>query len=206
MKKVSYLLLSLLILPCLVLFSGCGETEEPPVLTALNESMITIDYTSTIYNGEEKKPAVTVKNSDGTKLAKSVTYAKGRKNVGTYKVTVKLTGADYTGTEVVTFKINPAKPTNVKLTKGKKQFKVSWKKPAKAYRSQIDGYEIRYATSKSGLEKAKAKKYSGKTLTNKTIKKLKSKKNYYVQVRTYNKIGKTTYVSEWTAAKKIKTK
>ena len=89
MKKVSYLLLSLLILPCLILFSGCGETEEPPVLTALNENMITIDYTSTIYNGEEKKPAVTVKIEDVVVEDTNYTVEyKNNINVGTAKVVV----------------------------------------------------------------------------------------------------------------------
>ena len=89
MKKVSYLLLSLLILPCLILFSGCGETEEPPVLTALNENMITIDYTSTIYNGEEKKPAVIVKIEDVVVEDTNYTVEyKNNINVGTAKVVV----------------------------------------------------------------------------------------------------------------------
>ncbi len=89
MRKVSYLLLSLLILPCLVLFSGCGENEDPPVLTQITESMIMLDYSSTMYNGQEKKPAVTVSlnGSEVDAAHYNVTY-KNNVNVGTAKVTV----------------------------------------------------------------------------------------------------------------------
>ncbi|MBQ2864079.1 MAG: hypothetical protein IJE91_01275 [Clostridia bacterium] len=88
-KKFSYLLLSLLILPCLVLFSGCGETE-PPVLTPLTESMITLDYTSTVYSGTEKTPAVTVRLDGQTVNADQYTVEyKNNINVGTARVIVK---------------------------------------------------------------------------------------------------------------------
>lgn len=40
----------------------------------------------------------------------------------------------------------------------------------------------------------------------KKLTKLKAKKRYYVRVRTYKKVGKTTYYSSWSGAKNIKTK
>ena len=36
--------------------------------------------------------------------------------------------------------------------------------------------------------------------------KLKSKKTYYVRVRTFKKVGKTKYVSKWSKAGNVKTK
>lgn len=55
--------------------------------------------------------------------------------------------------------------------------------------------------------------YSGKTVTvkgytktSKKISKLKKKKTYYVRVRTYKKVGKTTFYSTWSKTKHIKTK
>ena len=44
-----------------------------------------------------------------------------------------------------------------------------------------------------------------KTLS-KTVKKLKAKKKYYVQVRTYKTSGGKNYYSAWSAKKAIKTK
>lgn len=91
-----------------------------------------------------------------------------------------------------------------KLTKGKKQFKVTWKKV-----SSIDGYQIQYSTDKKFKKNVKtvtAKKSS----TSATVKKLKSSKTYYVRVRTYKtkKVnGKTTKVySSWSKVKSVKTK
>ena len=74
------------------------------------------------YNGKEQTPTVSVVNSYGTKLTKdkhyTVTYAKGRKNVGTYDVTVKMKG-NYTGKVTVTFAIKPTiKTAETVLTGG----------------------------------------------------------------------------------------
>ncbi len=49
-----------------------------------------------------------------------------------------------------------------------------------------------------------------KTVNNKTtkltIKGLKAKKKYYVRIRTYKKVGKKKYYSQWSKVKKITTK
>ena len=73
-----------------------------------------------------------------------------------------------------------------------------------AAKSGMSGYQYRYATTKSGLAKASVKTTSSKKVT---VKKLKSKKNYYVQVRTYKKTatGKKVY-SAWSKAKQVKVK
>ncbi|MCR4712119.1 MAG: cell wall-binding repeat-containing protein [Clostridia bacterium] len=63
------------------------------------------------YTGKAQKPAVTVKDGNMKLVADAdytVTYASGRKNAGTYKVTVKLQG-NYSGSATATFKIVPAK-------------------------------------------------------------------------------------------------
>ncbi len=65
------------------------------------------------------------------------------------------------------------------------------------------GYQIQYAVNKKFK---KAKKTTTKSLS-KTIKKLKSKKTYYVRVRTFNKVnGKNTYGKKWSKVKKVKVK
>ena len=92
-----------------------------------------------------------------------------------------------------------AKNTTCKLTAGTKKMTV-----AITAKSGMSGYQYRYATTKSGLAKASIKTTTSKKVT---VKKLKSKKNYYVQVRTYKKTatGKKVY-SAWSTAKKVKVK
>lgn len=102
---------------------------------------------------------------------------------------------------------NTAKKSSiVKLTKGKKNFKIKWKKVTGA-----KGYQVQYSTSKKFAKKGTVTKtYSGNKKFTKTIKKLKSKKTYYVRVRAYKtkKVnGKTIKLySGWSKSKSIKTK
>ena len=76
-----------------------------------------LSATSYTYNGKVKTPTVTVKDSAGNKLKKdtdyTIKYASGRKNAGTYKVTVTLKGK-YSGKKTLTFKIK--KVTSSKVT------------------------------------------------------------------------------------------
>lgn len=156
------------------------------------------------YNGKVKTPSVTVKDSAGKTLKKNtdytVTYASGRKNVGTYKVTVKMIGK-YSGTKTLTFKINPAKTTVSKLTAGKKSITVAITKKT----AQVTGYQIQCSTSKT-FSKATTKTISSYKTTKYTLKSLSAKKTYYVKVRTYKTVGKTKYYSGWSTYKYVKTK
>lgn len=78
-------------------------------------------------------------------------------------------------------------------------------------KSGVTGYQIQVSTS-SKFKKAKTKTYkvSKQKTTSKTIKSLKSKKKYYVRIRTYKTAkvnGKTTTkYSSWSAKKTIKVK
>lgn len=92
----------------------------------------------------------------------------------------------------------------LKVKKGKKSFKVSWKKASKANKKIISGYQIRYS-KKSSMTSSKYVKVS-KSSKGKKIKKLAKKTKYYVQVRNYMKKGGKTYYSKWSAKKKVKTK
>ena len=91
-------------------------------------------------------------------------------------------------------------PTITKITKGKKSFKVKWKKSA-----TVAGYQIQYSTTKS-FKKKKTVTIKGATKSTRTVKKLKAKKKYYVRVRAYKTINKKRTYSKWSAAKAIKTK
>lgn len=93
---------------------------------------------------------------------------------------------------------------SIKATK--KAFTLTWKKvSAKVRNTRIKGYQIQYSTNKK-FKKAKTKTVNGYKKNKITIKKLKSKKKYYVRVRTILKIkGKTSY-SKWSKIKTVKTK
>ena len=170
---------------------------------SIDDCTISLSKTSYTYNGKAQKPSVIVLNHKGTKLGTvhyTVSYASGRKNVGTYKVTVKMRG-NYTGSVTKTFKVNPAKTSVKSLTAGKKSLKVAITKKT----TQISGYQIQYSTSKS------FKSYKGKTLTSYkktslTLTGLSAKKTYYVRVRTYKTVNGKKYYSGWSTIKYKKTK
>lgn len=183
------------------LYHGTIEAEFDINLAKISGA--TLSTTTYTYNGKVKKPSVTVKN--GSKKVSSgnytVTYASGRKNVGKYKVTVKGKG-NFTGTKTLYFTINPKATSISKLTKGKKSFKVKWKKVS----SQASGYQIQYATNSKFTKNKKTVTVKSYKTTSKTVTKLKAKKKYYVKIRTYKKVGSTTYYSGWSKYKTVKTR
>ena len=185
--------------------SVCGAVKSKS--TIYYPKTITLSTTSYTYNGKVKKPSVTVKDSKGKKISSkyyTVSYSKGRKNVGQYTVTIKFKG-NYSGTVKKTFTIKPKATTLSKVTAGKKAFTVKWKKQA----TQTTGYQIQYSTS-SKFKGAKTVTVSKNKTTSKKITKLKAKKKYYVRVRTYKTVkvnGKNTKIySSWSKVKTVKTK
>ncbi|SDB50621.1 Ig-like domain-containing protein [Butyrivibrio sp. INlla16] len=92
-----------------------------------------------------------------------------------------------------------SKPQINEIKGKRKGFTVKWSRVSK-----ILGYEIQYSTNKN-LKNAKTKKVkAGKQSV--TIKKLKSKKTYYVRVRAYSTETGDIIYSKWSAKKKVKTK
>ena len=92
----------------------------------------------------------------------------------------------------------PAKPTSVTLKAGKKSLTVKWAKPSKANLKNISSYELRYSM-KSNMANSTVVKI-GKSKTSASIKKLKSKRKHYVQLRSINGDKK----SAWTSKKSVK--
>lgn len=165
-------------------------------------------------------PAVASVDSTGVVTAKKA---------GTAKLTAAANG--YTATTTVTVEKNTNAPSNpvdisstpsstpntvttnangtpaMKKTKittvkaGKKKITVGWKKVLK----NVTGYQIRYATNKK-FAKKKGKTIKGYNKTKVTLKKLKPKKKYYIQVRTYCTYQGKKYYSAWSAVKSKKTK
>lgn len=180
-----------------------GTVEAEFDIIPAKISGASLSATAYTYNGKVKKPSVTVK-SGNVKLVGSdytVTYASGCKNVGKYKVTVKGKG-NCTGTKTLYFTINPKATSLSKVTAGKKSFKVKWSKVS----SQATGYQIQYATNSKFTKNKKTVTVKSYKTTSKTVTKLKAKKKYYVKVRTYKKVGTTTYYSGWSKVKTVKTK
>ena len=165
---------------------------------------VKLSTTSYTYDGKVHKPSVKVTGSNGYSLSKgsgySVSYVDNQKYVGTYKVKITIKGSE--GSIVYkTFKINPRPTTLKKLTAKNDAFKVEWDKKT----TQSTGYQIRYSTSKS-FSSYKDVSIEKNTTTSKTLGKLKSKKTYYVKVRTYKVTGGKKYYSAWSSVKSVKTK
>lgn len=88
----------------------------------------------------------------------------------------------------------------------RKSIALTWKKiTSKVQKKRIKGYQIQYST-KRNFKKAKTKNVNGYQKTRVTLKKLKSKKKYYVRIRTILKINGKTYYSKWSRIKSVKTK
>lgn len=177
------------------------------IATIYRPGTFKLSATAYIYSGTVKKPTVTVKNSNNGTIAATnytVTYS-NNKYVGTAKVKIAFkntTGAKYTGTKSLTFKINPKGTSLSKLTPKKKAFTVTWKKQA----TQTTGYQIQYSTSSKFASGNKLVTVAKIGTTSKTISKLKAKKRYYVRVRTYKTVSGVKYYSAWSAKKYVKTK
>lgn len=101
----------------------------------------------------------------------------------------------------------PAAPKNNKKVKvasakaGKKSIKVTWKKV-----KGIKGYQIQYSTNKKFKKGNKTITVKSTKSTSATIKKLKSKKKYYVRMRTYKIVNGKKVYSAWSKAKSVKVK
>lgn len=76
---------------------------------------------------------------------------------------------------------------------------VKWNKGTSYF---IDGYQIQYSTSSKFKKGNKLLKIKGCSTVSKKISKLKSKKRYYVRIRTYRVNGTTQY-SSWSKSKSV---
>lgn len=115
--------------------------------------------------------------------------------------TVKIDGKSYKADSNGKLNIAKLKKTSIEKVKAaKKKFTVTWKKV-----SGVSGYEIMYSTS-SKMSNAKTLTAKKDKTISKEVTKLKSKKTYYVKIRTYKKINGEKFYSAWTKASKVKTK
>lgn len=168
----------------------------------INDSSITVKaIADKTYTGKAIKPAPVVRYN-GRKLKLGADYKlkyAHNKTPGSATVTVSGKG-NFTGSRKLTFRI-VLKPTAItKLTSGKGQITVAWKKG-----SLNAGYQVAYSTDADFLN-ALTKTVKGIGTTRATLKDLQSGTVYYVRVRTYRKVGGNTYYSAWSKAKKVRTK
>ena len=161
------------------------------------------------YTGKYVKPKVTVKDSKGKVLKQGTDYTlKYGKNkaIGNAYVDVIFQG-NYYGTVAKKFEVTPKIPTIKKPVSAKK--KTLTAKWAKGKKAQVGGYEVMYSTNKDFFG-SKTVKVNGYKKTSVKIKKLQSKKTYYVKVRAYKSVkvvGRWVKIySDWSTVKKVKVK
>ena len=198
--------------------SGIKYSKDKVADTYHDGSVIRVQFTmyygdTNIATSEWGAPIIDFANKD--ELICQVTDFTGNKASSAYVNAVDtLEDWDATDAEVASAKKKlteeSKKPKTTSLKKvtspKKKQIKVTWKK-----QSKVTGYQIQVSTS-SKFKASKTKTYKVKSAktTSKTIKSLKSKKKYYVRIRTYktakeNGKNKTRY-SAWSDKKTIKVK
>ncbi len=118
----------------------CDDVKSATVI--YKPATFTLSTPAYAYNGKVRTPTVTVKDAAGKTIAASnytVTYASGRKAVGTYSVKITFKG-NYTGTKTLSFKILPAKVAGLKATQTASSVKLSWNKSAGAKTYKIYTY------------------------------------------------------------------
>ncbi len=184
------------------------KPAEPPKQTEPSKPVkpvsrkLTVKVKNVTYNGKAQKPAITVYAGKKKLSSKYYTVSyKNNKNVGYGTVVVKGKGSygKYSGTAVFKINLKKTKLSSAKSTK-RKTFTTTWKKTG-----GNSGWQVQYSTNKkfrSGVRIINLKASN----TRLTARKLKSRKNYYVRIRSYKKVGKQTWYSGWSNVKCVKIK
>lgn len=119
-------------------------------------------------------------------------------------VKVAETGETFNGapSKTTTDYTTPQSPVlNSAVSNSTKKISMNWER---IYSAQ--GYQIMYSTSSTFAKNNKTKKIEGKNNVNYTLSVPKSKKNYYIKVRSYRVRGDKTYYSPWSNKLKVTTK
>ena len=179
-----------------------------PIRAAKKTIQVTLSKDKVVYNGKVRTPAVTVKQG-GKELDPSfyaVSWQGGRTKPGIYKVTVRLKNG-YEGTASAAFRILPKGTEISRLKKGRKAFRVSWKKQALKMPSRtITGYQVQYATNKKLTTGKETVTVRNRKKTSLKINQLRKNKKYYVRIRTYIKVGGKNFFSPWSKVKTVVTR
>ena len=173
-----------------------GNETATPAKTEFTVKPAKKNYT---YTGKAVKAKLAV-YANGKKLSAKNYAVKYKNNKGTGIATIVVTGkgnyAAWKGTG--TFNILPKKTSFSKVQSKKAGTAVlKWKKL-----KQVNGYEIQFSTDKKFRTFNTVK--TGKVSV--TLKKLTSKRIYYVRVRGYRNVKGGRIYGAWSKAKKVKTK
>lgn len=168
----------------------------------LKKTKINLSIEKTTYNKKNQRPKVIV-TYKGKKLKNNknyiVKYPKNCKNVGTYAVQIVGKGK-YIGTIKKKFMILPPQ-TKIRNSYGGKDYV---NVVIKVSNMQTSGYQMRYSAD-AKLKKAKIITARGKQNINITARNLKSRRTYYIQVRTYMVVKGKKYYSQWSPTTRCKT-
>ena len=183
-------------------------TKNPPKQTETTKPVkpvsrkLTVKVKNVTYNGKAQKPAITVYTGKKKLSSKYYTVSyKNNKNVGYGTVVVKGKGryGKYSGTAAFKINLKKTKLSSAKSTK-RKTFTTTWRKTG-----GNSGWQVQYSTNKkfrSGVRTVNLKSRNTKL----TVRKLRSRKTYYIRVRGYKKVkGKIMYAG-WSNVKKVKVK
>ena len=181
------------------------ETKNPPKQTETVKPVsrnLTVKVKNVTYNGKTQKPAITVYAGNKKLSSKYYTVSyKNNKNVGYGTAVVKGKGSysKYSGTAAFKINLKKTKLSSAKSTK-KKTFTTTWKKTG-----GNSGWQVQYSTNKkfrSGVRTVNLKARNTKL----TVRKLRSRKTYYIRVRGYKKVNGKMMYSGWSNVKKVKVK
>ena len=182
------------------------KPAEPPKQTEPSKPVkpvsrkLTVKVKNVTYNGKAQKPAITVYAGKKKLSSKYYTISyKNNKNVGYGTVVVKGKGryGKYSGTAAFKINLKKTKLSSAKSTK-KKTFTTTWKKTG-----GNSGWQVQYSTNKkfrSGVRTVNLKSSN----TRLTVRNLKNRKNYYVRVRSYKKVGRQSWYSRWSSVKSVR--
>lgn len=172
-------------------------------------------YTS---DGTEKCPDVTVTYGDKTLAAGTDFTVSYKDNVKEGTATVTITGAgNYTGIINTTFTItaapgkddsdagkdNPGKDDSGKDDSGKDDSGKDDSGKDNSGKDNSGKDDSDKGNQNSSMKKAKTLTVKG-SATRATLKKLVSKKKYYVRIRTYKVVSGKKYYSKWSSKKSVK--
>jgi uncharacterized repeat protein (TIGR02543 family) len=172
--------------------------------TSVDISKATVKPVSSYtFTGKQIKPSPSVQFG-GANLQRDKDYILSygsNKAIGAGVVTITGKG-NYSGAKTIKFNIIPKKVSISSLKAKNSSVTLKWRKADKA--QKITAYTLAY---KTGSGKWKTKTIKNKSSAVKTvIKGLKKGKTYEFRLRTYKKLGKVKYVSEWSKTKKLRIK
>ena len=178
--------------------SDCGETTTSTIYRPTSVKLSATTYT---YNGNAKRPNVTVTDAKGKTISRSyynVSYDRDSKSAGRHIVRVTFKG-NYSGTLSRSYTINPQATYITRLSRLSKGFAVNIRRLSSA---TATGYQVQYSLNRN-FKGAKVKVLRG---TSMNIRGLQGNKNYYVRVRAYKRSGGRAYYSAWSGVKTVRTR